>query len=293
MSIFQPRTELIGSISVAEDVFVIAEIGINHNGDIGIAKQLINQAKAAGCDAVKFQKRTLDIVYTKATLDQARESPWGTTQRQQKEGLEFSEAEYDEIDRYCQEIKIDWFASAWDVESQKFLRKYSSKYNKVASAMTTNSEFIAEVASEKKLTFVSTGMCTLEDIDTAVAIFRSADCPFVLMHSVSPYPAKESDLNLATICTLRERYSCAVGYSGHEPSVSPSIVAVALGAVAVERHITLDRSMYGSDQAASLQISGLIALVGSIRKVRAAIGDGVKRILPGEADVAGKLRYWL
>jgi len=293
MSIFQPRTELIGSISVAEDVFVIAEIGINHNGDIGIAKQLINQAKAAGCDAVKFQKRTLDIVYTKATLDQARESPWGTTQRQQKEGLEFSEAEYDEIDRYCQEIKIDWFASAWDVESQKFLRKYSSKYNKVASAMTTNSEFIAEVASEKKLTFVSTGMCTLEDIDTAVAIFRSADCPFVLMHSVSTYPAKESDLNLATICTLRERYSCAVGYSGHEPSVSPSIVAVALGAVAVERHITLDRSMYGSDQAASLQISGLIALVGSIRKVRAAIGDGVKRILPGEADVAGKLRYWL
>jgi len=293
MSIFQPRTELIGSISVAEDVFVIAEIGINHNGDIGIAKQLINQAKAAGCDAVKFQKRTLDIVYTKATLDQARESPWGTTQRQQKEGLEFSEAEYDEIDRYCQEIKIDWFASAWDVESQKFLRKYSSKYNKVASAMTTNSEFIAEVASEKKLTFVSTGMCTLEDIDTAVAIFRSADCPFVLMHSVSTYPAKESDLNLATICTLRERYSCAVGYSGHEPSVSPSIVAVALGAVAVERHITLDRSMYGSDQAASLQISGLITLVGSIRKVRAAIGDGVKRILPGEADVAGKLRYWL
>jgi len=293
MTTFQPRTELIGSISVAEDVFVIAEIGINHNGDIGIARQLINQAKAAGCDAVKFQKRTLDIVYSKSTLDQARESPWGTTQRHQKEGLEFSEAEYDEIDRYCQEIEIDWFASAWDVQSQKFLRKYSSKYNKIASAMTTNFEFVAEVASERKMTFVSTGMCTLEDIDTAVAIFRSHDCPFVLMHSVSTYPAKESDLNLATIGTLRERYSCAVGYSGHEPSVSPSIVAVALGAVAVERHITLDRSMYGSDQAASLQISGLIALVGSIRKVRAAIGDGVKRILPGEADVAGKLRYWL
>lgn len=273
-------------------VYFIAEIGINHNGDIEIAKQLINQAKAAGCDAVKFQKRTIDIVYPADVLAQKRESPWGTTQREQKEGLEFSAANYDEIDAHCKQLKIDWFASAWDIPSQQFLRRYNSSYNKVASAMTTHLPFLKEVASEKKPTFVSTGMCTYEDIDRAVEIFKAAACPIMLMHTVSTYPAIEKELNLSAIHTLRARYKLPVGYSGHEPSVSPSIMAAMMGAMAIERHVTLDRSMYGSDQAASLELPGLLSLLGSIRKIPECIGDGVKRILPAEEGIAKKLRYW-
>jgi len=273
-------------------VYVIAEIGINHNGDLDIAKRLIEQAKAAGCDAVKFQKRTIDIVYTKEVLAQPRESPWGSTQRAQKEGLEFGKTEYDVIDSYCRQLGIDWFASAWDVPSQQFLRQYNFKYNKVASAMTTNLAFIKEVAAEKRPTFLSTGMCTLEDVDRAVEVFKGADCPLILMHTVSTYPAAEKDLNLRVIHTLRERYGLPVGYSGHEPSVSPSIMAAMLGAVAIERHITLDRAMYGSDQPASLELSGLLALVGTVRKIPACLGDDRKRMFPGEEAVAKKLRYW-
>lgn len=277
---------------IARYIYIIAEIGINHNGDIGIAKRLIEQAKAAGCDAVKFQKRTIDIVYSPEVLAQERESPWGTTQRQQKEGLEFGKKEYDEIDAHCRSLGIDWFASAWDIPSQKFLRQYDSKYNKVASAMATHEAFLREVASERRTTFLSTGMCTYEDIDKAVKIFNQADCPVVLMHTVSTYPAAEKDLNLRVIGSLQKRYGLPVGYSGHESSVSPSVIAAMMGAVAIERHVTLDRAMYGSDQAASLELPGLINLVAMIRKIPDCLGDGVKRVIPGEAAVAKKLRYW-
>ena len=273
-------------------VFFIAEIGINHNGDVDIAKQLINQAKAAGCDAVKFQKRTVDIVYSPEVLAQKRDSPWGTTQREQKEGLEFDEQEYDIIEAHCRQLGIDWFASAWDIPSQHFLRRYDCKYNKIASAMATHLPFLKEVASEKKPTFLSTGMCSYEDVDRAVDIFRAAGCPVLLMHTVSTYPAADSDLNLSAIHALRERYGLPVGYSGHETSVSPSIMAAMMGAMAIERHITLDRAMYGSDQAASLELPGLLSLLGSIRKIPESIGDGVKRVLPAEEIVAKKLRYW-
>ena len=273
-------------------VFFIAEIGINHNGDVDIAKQLINQAKAAGCDAVKFQKRTIDIVYSPEVLAQKRDSPWGTTQREQKEGLEFDEQEYDIIEAHCRQLGIDWFASAWDIPSQHFLRRYDCKYNKIASAMATHLPFLKEVASEKKPTFLSTGMCSYEDIDRAVDVFRAAECPVMLMHTVSTYPAADSDLNLSAIHALRERYGLPVGYSGHETSVSPSIMAAMMGAMAIERHITLDRAMYGSDQAASLELPGLLSLLGSIRKIPESIGDGVKRVLPAEEMVAKKLRYW-
>lgn len=273
-------------------IFFIAEIGINHNGDVEIAKQLINQAKAAGCDAVKFQKRTIDIVYSSELLAQKRESPWGATQREQKEGLEFGEAEYDAIDAYCRQVGIDWFASAWDIPSQHFLRRYNCRYNKVASAMVTHLDFLRELASEKKPTFLSTGMCTFDHIGTAVKILKDAGCPVILMHTVATYPAADKDLNLSVMHDLRQRYAIPVGYSGHEVSVSPSIMSAVMGAVAIERHITLDRAMYGSDQAASLELSGLLSLMGTIRKIPDCIGDGVKRILPAEEGVAKKLRYW-
>ena len=277
---------------VAERVFVIAEIGINHNGDMALAKKLIEVAQASGCDAVKFQKRSIDVVYTPDLLAQPRQSPWGDTQRAQKEGLEFGEAEYDEIDRYCRQLGIDWFASAWDVDSQHFLAKYKLRYNKIASAMLTNRALVEAVAAERKLTFVSTGMCTLAEVDAAVEIMRAADCPFILLHTVSTYPAPEADLNLMTMETLRKRYGASVGYSGHEPSVEPSVIAAMLGAVVIERHITLDRTMYGSDQAASLEPGELHALVDRLRILPSLLGDGEKRISDGEASVAKTLRYW-
>jgi N-acetylneuraminate synthase len=273
-------------------VFFVAEIGINHNGDVGIAKRLIEQAKAAGCDAVKFQKRTIDIVYPPDILEQLRESPWGTTQREQKEGLEFGKAEYDEIDAYCSQLGVEWFASAWDVPSQEFLRQYDCKYNKIASAMATHVEFLREVASEGKRTFLSTGMCTYEDIDRAVEIFTKGSCPLVLMHTVATYPAAESDLNLGVMNSLRDRYGLPVGYSGHESSGSPSVFATMMGAVAIERHITLGRAMYGSDQAASLELAGLLNILGMIRKIPDCVGSNIKRVLPAEEIVASKLRYW-
>ena len=278
---------------IPRHVFFIAEIGINHNGDINIAKRLIEQAKAAGYDAVKFQKRTVGIVYSNEVLEQLRESPWGTTQRAQKEGLEFGREEYDAIDAHCRRLEIEWFASAWDSPSQRFLRQYKLGYNKIASAMATHTEFLAEVASEKKPTFLSTAMCSYEDIDRAVSIFQAADCPVVLMHTVATYTAADKDVNLSVINSLRGGYNLPVVYSGHEVSVSPSIMAAMMGAVAIERHITLDRAMYGSDQAASLELSGLLSLLGSIRKIPDCIGDGTKRILPAEAVVAKKLRYWV
>lgn len=275
-----------------ERIFVIGEIGINHNGDVEIAKRMIDLAVDTGCDAVKFQKRSLEIVYSPELLDSPRESPFGTTQREQKEGLEFGKREYDQIEAYCREKGMPWFASAWDIESQNFLRNYASEYNKIASAMLTHIPLLKAVADDRKLTFISTGMCDYSDIDRAVEIFYAADCPFVLMHCVSTYPAAEDTLNLKMIPVLRERYGCPVGYSGHEVSVSPSVMAAMLGAVAIERHITLDRAMYGSDQSASLETDALRRLVTVLRKIPIVVGDGLKRFDEGERAVAEKLRYW-
>ena len=274
-------------------IYITAEIGINHNGDIEIAKDLIKNSKSAGVDAVKFQKRTIDTVYSEEVLNQYRESPWGTTQREKKEGLEFSYEEYCEIDNYCKELDIDWYASAWDLESQDFLNQFDMPVNKVASAMTTNIEFLNRVAQDNKPTFISTGMCTVEEIKTAVDIFNQNNCEFVLMHTNSEYPSREEKLNLKMIDTLKEEFNCNVGYSGHESSVSPSLVAATLGAVSIERHITLDRSMYGSDQAASLEYPGMKNLVDTVRKLNLIIGDGKKVITDIEQEVAEKLRYWL
>jgi len=274
-------------------LLIIAEIGINHNGDMNICKNLIDVAVLSGCDAVKFQKRDIESVYSKEMLDSYRESPWGKTQRDQKMGLEFNKEQYEEIDKYCKEKKIEWFASAWDLKSQKFLRNFNCKYNKIASAMLVNLKLIEMVAEEKKHTFISTGLSTLKDIETAVDIFRKKNCPFELMHCVSTYPMKDSDANLKTIVTLREKFKCDVGYSGHESGLAISYAAVALGATSVERHITLDRSMYGSDQAASLAQPGLRKLVPELRKIQIALGDGIKRIIDDEIPIAKKLRAHL
>lgn len=271
-------------------IFIIAEIGINHNGDICIAKKLIDAAKDCGCDAVKFQKRTIDLVYTREQLDSSRESPWGSTTRQQKEGLEFGVSEYTEIDRYCKNAGIAWFASAWDSESQKFLNQFDLPYNKIASAMLPNDDFLKMVAEEGKYTFISTGMSTVDMIDHAVGVFRKANCPFELMHCISTYPMDDTDANLNCIKSLKDRYKCKVGYSGHEVGLAVSYAAAALGISSLERHITLDRAMYGSDQAASVEIAGLRALVGAVRKIEKAMGDGALGITEKEIPVADKLR---
>jgi N-acetylneuraminate synthase len=271
-------------------IFFIAEIGINHNGDLQIAKDLIKLAKEAGCDAVKFQKRTIDLVYSKELLDSNRESPWGTTQRAQKEGLEFGYDEYKEIDRYCKELGIEWFASAWDLESQIFLRQFNCKYNKIASAMLTYEPLLHEVASEKKHTFISTGMSDIKNVDRVVQIFREAGCPFELMHCISTYPMDDEDANLNCIKTLRDRYGCNVGYSGHEVGLAISYAAAALGISSLERHITLSRAMYGSDQAASIEPMGLRMLLGAIRKIEKAMGNGTITIHEKEIPISKKLR---
>jgi len=274
-------------------IVIIAEIGINHNGDMAICKQLINVAKEAGADCVKFQKRDINQVYTQEFLDSPRESQWGTTQREQKLGLEFSADEYQEIEDYCKEKGLEWFASAWDINSQKFLRQFNSKYNKVASAMIVHTDLLNEIASEGKHTFISTGMTTYDDIQTAVNIFRKAGCSFELMHTVSTYPMKDEDANLNMIKTLRDKYKCNVGYSGHEVGLAVSYAAAALGITSLERHITLDRAMYGSDQSASVAPKGLRELVGAVRKIEQAMGDGEKRILDAEVPIAKKLREHL
>ena len=274
-------------------IFVIAEIGINHNGDLGIAKDLINVAVDADADAVKFQKRTIDLVYTKEFLDSPRESPWGTTQRAQKEGLEFGLEEYKEIDRYCKDKNIEWFASSWDLKSQEFLRQFNLKHNKIASAMIVYEELLKDVASEGRHTFISTGMTTESDISNAVDIFRSADCPFTLLHCVSTYPMKDEDANLNAIHTLREKYKCDVGYSGHEVGLAVSYGAASLGITVLERHITLNRAMYGSDQSASVEPNGFRNLVGIVRKIDDSMGDGKLGYIKKEISIAENLRQHL
>jgi len=274
-------------------IIIIGEIGINHNGNMAICKQLIDVAKEAGADCVKFQKRDINQVYTQEFLDSPRESKWGTTQREQKLGLEFSADEYQEIEDYCKEKELEWFASAWDINSQKFLRQFNPKYNKVASAMIVHTELLKEIASEGKHTFISTGMTTYDDIQTAVDIFRKANCSFELMHTISTYPMKIEDANLNLIKTLREKFDCNVGYSGHEVGLAVSYAAAALNITSLERHITIDRSMYGSDQSASVEPSGFRQLVGAVRKIELAMGDGIKKIIEAEVPIAENLRQHL
>tara|TARA_B100001013_G_scaffold74101_1_gene39434 strand:- start:601 stop:1443 length:843 start_codon:yes stop_codon:yes gene_type:complete len=274
-------------------IYICAEIGINHNGDMSICKQLIDAACDSGCDAVKFQKRDLDQVYTQEFLDSPRESPWGTTQREQKAGLEFGLPEYQEIDQYCKDNNIDWYASAWDLNSQEFLRQFDCTYNKVASAMIVYDDLLRMIAEEGKHTFISTGMSKIEDINNVVDIFRNAGCPFELMHCVSTYPMDEKNANLNCINTLREKFDCDVGYSGHEPGLAVSYAAAAMGISSLERHITLNRSMYGSDQAASIEPSGLRQLVGAVKKIALAMGDGDIKLLDEEVPIAQNLRQHL
>jgi len=272
-------------------VFITAEIGINHNGDLEIAKKLIDMAKQCGCNAVKFQKRTVEKVYSKDVLDAQRDSLWGTTNREQKLGLEFNKKEYDKIDSYCKQQEIKWYGSAWDLDSQLFLREYNLKYNKVASAMLTHIKLLKMIAEENKHTFISTGMSTMEQIRDAVKIFRDADCPFELLHANSTYPMKLEETNLKCIETLRKEFDCNVGYSGHEStSYLICVIAVMLGATSIERHITLDRSMYGSDQSVSLEKAGLERLVRDIKRLEVILGDGVKRVWDSELPVMKKLR---
>lgn len=272
--------------------YLIAEIGINHNGDLEIAKSLIRGAKEAGCDAVKFQKRSVEIVYTEDFLNSPRKSPWGDTQRDQKEGLELCLEDYEEIDSYAKEIGIEWFVSCWDVESQRLMRRFNTRYNKIASAMATHKDLVNEIAREGKPTIISTGLTTDTELSEVVETFRAVGTEFCLLHTVSMYPAEEKDLNLRCMDTLRKNYNCPIGYSGHESSLSPSIIAAALGARVIERHITLDRAMYGSDQAASLSLAGISELASVLGKIETVIGDGVRRITDGEVVVSKKLRYW-
>ena len=271
--------------------FICAEIGINHNGDLNISKKLIDLAVDAGCDAVKFQKRNIEKVYTKDFLDSPRESPWGATQRDQKRGLEFSEREYKIIDKYCKKKKIPWYLSCWDIDSQIRMRSFKTKYNKIASAMLVHEKLLETVAEEGKYTFISTGMSTMKDIEKAVKIFRKHDCPFELMHSHSAYPMPIKEANLLVIQTLKKKFKCKVGYSGHESgSYLLCVAAVLLGATSIERHITLDRTMYGSDQAASLESEGLFRMIRDVRTIDLIQGDGVKHVWDSEIPAQKKLR---
>jgi N-acetylneuraminate synthase len=267
---------------------VIAEIGINHNGDIDLAKRLIDVALAAGCNAVKFQKRTVDVVYTPEELARPRESPFGETNGDLKRGLEFGKEEYEEIDRCCKEKGIPWLASCWDEGSADFIEQFDVPCYKIASASLTDDHLLRHTRAKGKPILLSTGMSTIEQIDHAVELLGKQD--LVILHSCSTYPAYYEELNLRAIQTLRQRYDVLVGYSGHETGIPSSVAAVVLGACIVERHITLDRSMWGSDHAASLEPNGITRLLRDIRLVETAMGDGVKRVIEREVPIMKKLR---
>jgi N-acetylneuraminate synthase len=268
--------------------YIVAEIGINHNGDLDLAKRLISVAVAAGCDAVKFQKRTVDVVYSPEELAKPRESPFGLTNGDLKWGLEFGIEEYQVLDDYCKAVKIAWFASCWDEKSVDCISRFDTPCFKIASASLTDDNLLRHTRSTGKPLILSTGMSTIEEIDHAVEVLGRDD--LVLLHATSTYPAAYSELNLRAIATLRERYSIPVGYSGHETGIPTSVTAVALGANCVERHITMDRAMWGSDQAASLEPNGITRLVRDIRLVEQSLGDGVKRVVERERPIIQKLR---
>lgn len=283
-------TVRIGEAVVGErhPVYIIAEIGINHNGSLDLAKQLIDVAVTSGCNAVKFQKRTVDVVYTPEELERPRESPFGTTNGELKRGLEFGLEQYREIDAYCREKSIAWFASCWDEASVDFIDQFDVPCYKIASASLTDDNLLRHTRSKGKPIVLSTGMSSLDEIFHAVEVLGRQD--LVVMHSCSTYPAHYDELNLRVIPILQQQFGVPVGYSGHETGIPSSVAAVAIGACMIERHITLERSMWGSDQAASLGPSGFTQLVRDIRLVETALGDGVKRVLEREVPIMEKLR---
>lgn len=268
--------------------FVAAEIGINHNGDIEIAKKLIDAASLGGCDAVKFQKRTVDVVYTADELAKPRESPFGKTNGDLKRGLEFGAAAYEELDRYCRSKHMMWYASCWDEASVDFIERFQPPCYKIASASLTDDALLRRHRTYGRPIILSTGMSTLEEIDHAIEVLGTND--LIILHCTSTYPSQVEELNLAAIQTLRERYGVPVGYSGHEVGLAPTLAAVATGACLVERHMTLDRAMWGSDHAASVEPQGIWRLVKDIRAVEKARGTGVKCLWPSEVPVMQKLR---
>jgi N-acetylneuraminate synthase len=280
----------IGDVLVGDGhpCFVIAEVGINHNGNVEIAKKLIDLAVEAKCNAVKFQKRTVDIVYSAEELARPRESPFGTTNGDLKHALEFGYEEYTAIDRYCKETSIPWLASCWDERSVDFISQFDTPCFKIASASLTDDDLLRHTRAKGKPILLSTGMSTLEQVDHAVQVLTKED--LVILHSCSTYPAYYEELNLRVIPTLKRRYGVPIGYSGHETGLPSSVAAVALGASVVERHITLDRSMWGSDHAASLEPNGITRLVRDIRLIETSMGDGVKRVIEREVPIMKKLR---
>jgi N-acetylneuraminate synthase len=275
-------------IGRGKPAYVIAEIGINHNGDLDLAKRLISVAHAAGCDAVKFQKRTIDVVYTADELAKPRESPFGETNGDLKRGLEFGAKQYGEIAAYCQAINMPWFASCWDEASVDFIAAFDVPCYKIASASLTDDALLCHTRAVGRPVILSTGMSSQAEIDHAVEVLGTRD--LVILHAVSTYPARYDELNLRCVQTLAERYGVPVGYSGHETGIPSSVAAVALGACCIERHITVDRALWGSDQAASLEPNGIARLVRDIRLVEQAMGDGVLRVLDREIPIIGKLR---
>ena len=269
--------------------YIIAEIGINHNGSLEVAKNLIDAAASSGCDAVKFQKRNPDVCVPQHQKSKLRETPWGTmTYLDYKHKVEFGKEEYDEIDRYCKERNIEWSASPWDIDSLNFLMEYDIPWIKIPSAMITNEALMkASVNTGKKIIF-STGMSTYDEIDQAIEWL--SDSKYVMLHCNSTYPAPLEDLNLQCIQTLKDRYKCEVGYSGHEFRLGTSVAAIYLGATYIERHITLDRTMWGSDHMSSVEPQGLIKMVRGIRELEIAYGDGIKIVTKGELSPRKKLR---
>ena len=271
-----------------EPCYVVAEIGINHNGDLELARRMVSAALLAGCDAVKFQKRTVDVVYTPEELAKPRENPFGPTNGDLKRGLEFGQDAYAEVHRYCRQHKLAWFASCWDEASVDFMEQFEPPCYKIASASLTDDALLRHHRRYGRPVILSTGMSTLEQIDHAVEVLGTHD--LVLMHATSTYPSRSEELNLTAIPRLRERYGVPVGYSGHEVGLSTTVAAAALGACMVERHLTLDRAMWGSDQAASVEPHGFSRLVRDVHTVRAAMGDGIKRVYASEVPVMQKLR---
>ncbi len=273
--------------------FLIAEIGINHNGSVSNAKKLMKLVKENDFDAVKFQKRDLNVCIPENQKHIIRETPWGNiSYLEYKKKIELNLFQYKKLSEYSKKIGIDMFVSCWDENSVKQMKKFNFKYNKIASAMITNLNLLKVVAKERKKTFISTGMCTMKDIEKAVKIFKSNKCEFVLMHCVSLYPCDVNLLNLNFIKTLKKKFKCEVGYSGHESSVGPSITAFFMGADYIERHVTLDRATWGTDQAASLAKKGMEDLTSSIRNIPPTLGNGIKKYLKEEKEVSKKMRYW-
>ncbi len=272
------------------NLFLIAEIGINHNGDINLAKEMIDDAYKADFDAVKFQKRTIDLVYDKKFLDSYRESPWGSTQREQKNGLEFSISQFKELRDFSHERGLKFSASCWDTNAFYEMIEVGLDFHKIASPMNRHYELLELIANTKMKTFISTGMSSLEEISKAVNIFKEKNCDFELMHCVSCYPMNEEEANLLCIPYLSKKFDCKVGYSGHETSLTRiCCAAVALGATSVERHITVNRAMYGSDQAASIETHALKKFTSSVRIINIALGDGKKKLTDSEKESRLKL----